>query len=273
MILTAACIQLSSGPEIEPNLTAAESLIREAAGQGAVLVATPENTCHMRGVSSDKLKSARPEETHPALPLFSALARELDIWLLAGSLSILLEDEQRVANRSILFSNTGDIAARYDKIHLFDVDLPTGESHRESDIVRPGTQAVVADLPGAKLGMSICYDVRFSYLYRDLAKAGATILSVPAAFTVPTGQAHWETLLRARAIETGSFVIAPGQCGEHEGGRKTWGHSLMIGPWGDIMAQADDKPGIIMADLDMEAVTKARQAVPALQHDREYKKP
>ncbi len=271
MILKAACVQLTAGPEIAPNLEHAEMLIREAAGQGAQFIATPENTCHMRSPQTEKLKSAKPEADHPAIPLFAELAQELGIWLLAGSISVLLPEENRIANRSVLFSDQGDIAARYDKIHLFDVDLPTGESHRESELVRPGEQASIADMPWGKLGMSICYDVRFSHLYRDLAKQGATILSVPAAFTVPTGQAHWQTLLRARAIETGSFVIAPAQTGEHDGGRRTYGHSLIIGPWGEVLAEGDAAPGVIYADLDMQAVEKARQAIPALQHDRPYR--
>ncbi len=270
MILKTACIQMNSGPVIRDNLIAAAELIREAAGQGAQFIATPENTCHMRYPQSEKLKTAQPEDSHPGIPFFSQIARERNVWLLIGSMSIKLTDGH-IANRSFLFTNTGAIAARYDKIHLFDVDLPTGESHRESDIVRPGEQAVIADMPWAKLGMSICYDLRFSYLYRDLAKAGAAILSVPAAFTVPTGQAHWHTLLRARAIETGSFVIAPAQCGEHEGARRTYGHSLIVGPWGEILAEGGEEPGIIIADLDLSAVEKARSAIPALKHDRKFK--
>lgn len=267
-----ACIQLNAGPVIEDNLQAAQALIREAAAQGAQFIATPENTCHMRSPQSEKLKTAKPEDTHPGIPFFSELARELGVWLLAGSISIRLDDN-RIANRSFLFSDSGQIAARYDKIHLFDVDLPTGESHRESALVRPGEKAVVAPLPWGKLGLSICYDLRFAYLYRDLAKAGASIISVPAAFTVPTGQAHWHTLLRARAIETGAFVIAPAQCGEHEGGRRTYGHSLIISPWGEILAEGGEEPGIVMADLDLELVAKARAAIPALKHDREYDQP
>lgn len=272
MTVRTACIQLNAGPEVAANLDAAGTLIREAAGQGAQFIATPENTCHIRSPQSAKLKSAKPEDQHAGVPYFSGLAQDLGVWLLAGSMSILLDDN-RIANRSFLFSDKGDIVARYDKIHLFDVDLPTGESHRESDLVKPGELAVVADLPWAKIGLSICYDLRFSHLYRDLAKAGASILAVPAAFTVPTGQAHWQTLLRTRAIETGSFVIAPAQCGTHEGDRKTYGHSLIIGPWGDVLAEGDEQPGIIMADLDLDAVKKARESIPALKHDREYKQP
>ncbi|MBU0800194.1 MAG: carbon-nitrogen hydrolase family protein, partial [Alphaproteobacteria bacterium] len=176
----------------------------------------------------------------------------------------------KIANRSLLFDAHGDIAAMYDKIHLFDVDLPTGEKHRESDVVEPGTRAVVADTPWGGVGMTICYDVRFAYLYRALAQQGAKIITVPAAFTVPTGRAHWETLLRARAIETGSYIIAPAQCGSHQGGRATYGHSLVVSPWGEVIADGGDAPGITVATLDMNAVDTVRNAIPALTHDREF---
>lgn len=273
MMLRVACIQMNAGPDIPANLEAAEAMIRQAAAQGAQFVATPENTCHMRFPSREKLASAPREEGHPGVSLFSALARELGIHILAGSMAIRLDGEEKLANRSFLFDDTGAVAARYDKIHLFDVDLPTGERHRESDIIRPGAQAVVAQTKWGGVGLSVCYDVRFARLYRDLAQGGAAILTVPAAFTVPTGQAHWHVLLRARAIETGSFVIAPAQCGEHQGGRKTYGHSLIVGPWGDILAEAGEETGIIIADLDPGAVARAREAIPALRHDRDYALP
>lgn len=263
-----ALIQLNSGPDIQGNLDVSSQMIREAASKGAQLICTPENTCHMRFPAEEKLKTARTAEDHPAIPHYGALAKELGIWLLIGSLSIKVADD-KIANRSFLFSADGQIVATYDKIHLFDVDLPTGESHRESDNVQAGENAVVAETPFGKIGMSICYDVRFAYLYRKLAQMGASILTVPAAFTVPTGKAHWEVLLRARAIETGSFVLAPGQCGTHEGGRATYGHSLIIDPWGYILAEGGDVPGIIMADLDLSAAQKARNAIPALRHDRD----
>lgn len=268
-LLKVACIQMNSGPEIEPNLLDAESFIRAAASQGAKLIATPENTCLMRTPSTEKIKIAKTQDEHPGVSFFKSLASNIEAWLLIGSMGIKVSDD-KIANRSFLFSPQGKIAATYDKIHLFDVDLPTGEVHRESNVVAAGKHAVVADMDGAKLGMSICYDLRFSHLYRDLAKAGAQILSIPAAFTVPTGRAHWETLLRARAIETGSFVIAPAQTGTHDGGRMTWGHSAIIGPWGDVIAKADDEPGLIMADLNLGDVAKARAAIPALKHDRDY---
>lgn len=268
-IIKAACVQLTSGPDIAGNLKTAEGFIREAASAGAKFITTPENTCQIRFPTEAKLESTPLQDDHPGVPFFSDLAAELGVWLLIGSMSVKLSNG-KLANRSFLFSDNGALVTTYDKIHLFDVSLPTGEVHRESDIIEPGKEAVVADVGGAKLGFSICYDVRFSYLYRDLAKAGASIMAVPAAFTAPTGKAHWKSLLRARAIETGSFVIAPAQTGEHENGRRTWGHSLIIDPWGKILAEMDEKPGIITADLNMNKVERVRGAIPALEHDREY---
>jgi predicted amidohydrolase len=203
----------------------------------------------------------------------AALAGELNIWLLIGSALVLRADGQ-AANRSLMISPDGQIVAAYDKIHMFDVDLPTGERHRESSAYTPGEAAVIANLPWQKLGLSICYDMRFSYLYRALAQAGAGMISVPAAFTRPTGAAHWEVLLRARAIETGSFILAPAQGGTHQDGRATWGHSLIVGPWGEVIAQLDhDEPGVLSAVLDLEEITKARSAIPALVHDRAFSGP
>lgn len=265
---------MESGPEIEENLKVAERLVRAAAAQGARLIATPENTCCMRDKAADKIAGAFEAREHPALPLFSGLARELDVWILAGSLSIRAPGGGKVFNRSYLFAADGSVAASYDKIHLFDVDLPTGEIRRESESVEPGSRAVVAQSPWGGIGLSICYDVRFPYLYRTLARAGAKILAVPAAFTVPTGQAHWEILLRARAIETGSFILAPAQGGTHEGGRRTWGHSLIVGPWGEILAQGSATgEGVVCADLDIGAADKARAAIPALIHGRDFTGP
>ncbi len=263
---------MCSGPVIEDNLKQAETLIREAAGQGAQFVLTPENTCHIRFPAAEKLKSALPEETHPAVSFFSGLARELNIWLLAGSLGIKQENGM-LANRSYLFADTGEAVATYDKIHMFDVDLPTGENHRESEQVQGGTRAVLAQTPWGGLGMTICYDLRFPHLYRELAQKGAAMLAVPAAFTVPTGKAHWETLLRARAIENGCFVFAPAQTGEHEGGRLTYGHSLIIDPWGHVLADAGEEVGVITVDVNLEDIAKARHAIPSLQHDRDFDLP
>ena len=175
-----------------------------------------------------------------------------------------------MAKRSFFFSPSGKEIARYDKIHMFDVDLPNGESYRESSDYEPGDKSALADTDFGKVGLTICYDLRFPHLYRDLAKAGASILAVPSAFTVPTGQAHWSVLQRARAIETGSFVVSAAQCGQHDGDRKTYGHSIIVDPWGVVLAEAGEEPGVITADLDLSAVDKARQAIPALQHDRDY---
>ena len=218
------------------------------------------------------LEKAKPEAEHPAIPAFSALAAELGVWLLIGSLQIKL-DAATCANRSFLFDDRGRVAARYDKIHMFDVDLKGGESYRESKTFRPGERAVVADTPWGKVGLTVCYDLRFAYLYRALAQAGASFLTVPSAFTVPTGQAHWHTLLRARAIETGSFVFAPAQCGEHAEGRKTYGHSLIVAPWGEVLADGGEEPGVITADIDPAKVAEARAMIPALTHDRRFSGP
>lgn len=267
--LPVALIQLNSGPEIAANLRVVNDLIRDAAGQGAKFILTPENTCHILSSSGDKLKTSPMEFDHPALPLFSDLARDLGVWLMAGSLSIKVSDT-KIVNRSYLFNDQGKIAAQYDKIHLFDVDLPKGESYRESKFVQAGDRAVVAHTQWGDVGMTICYDSRFAYLYRALAQAGARIMTVPSAYTVPTGKAHWETLLRARAIETGSYVLAPAQTGTHQDGRRTYGHSLIISPWGEVIADGGEEVGIIRADLDMAAVERARTAIQALNHDRVF---
>jgi predicted amidohydrolase len=198
------------------------------------------------------------------------------VWLLIGSAVVKSghSGDDRSANRSLLIDANGGIVARYDKLHVFDVDLANGERYRESATIRPGDGATVADTPWGRLGMSVCYDVRFPHLYRQLAKAGAAMISIPAAFTVPTGEAHWETLLRARAIETGAFVLAPAQGGTHEDGRRTWGHSTVVGPWGEIVARLDhDEPAVLRATLDLSAVERARTSVPALLHDREFAAP
>jgi deaminated glutathione amidase len=268
----AACVQMNSVGEIAPNLASASNFIRAAAGAGAQLIMTPENTTLIDPNRARALAKTPPEETHPGVSHFSALAKELGIWLLIGSMPVRADDK-RIANRNFLYDPTGGIVARYDKIHMFDVDLPNGETYRESNGVKPGEQGVVAATPWGGLGLTICYDVRFAYLHRALAHAGAAMLTVPAAFTVPTGQAHWHILLRARAIETGCFVFAPAQTGEHAEGRLTYGHSLIISPWGEVLADAGEAPGFIIADVDLEQVHKARSMVPALRHDREFERP
>jgi len=270
--LTAACVQVNAGPEIEPNLEAAALLVRRARDAGADFIALPENVS-MIVQGRDKIRArVRSESDHPALPCFRDLAQETGAWLLVGSLGIALE-HGRVANRSYLIGADGAIVAHYDKIHMFDVDLPGGESYRESATFRPGERAVVAPTPWGGLGLTICYDLRFAALFRALAQAGANIITVPAAFTVPTGRAHWHVLLRARAIETGCFIIAPAQCGSHDEGRQTYGHSLIVGPWGEIMAEAGEVPGVILATLDMDRVAECRAMVPALHHDRSFTGP
>ncbi len=268
-IIKSACIQLNNGPDIAENLRVTEELIREAAGQGATLVATPETTCLMCSPLIKRLTLAQTQEESDTLQALQKLAQELGIWLLIGSLGVKLKEHQ-LANRSFLISDKGQIVATYDKLHLFDVDLPNGERFKESATMMPGDKAVVAQGSDVKIGMSICYDARFPHLYRDLAKNGASILTVPAAFSMPTGEAHWEVLLRARAIETGSFVLAPAQTGQHDNGHSSWGHSMIINPWGEILAAMDSEVGIIIADLNMDDVEKARNSIPALQHDREY---
>lgn len=267
-----ACVQLNGGTEIDDNLRIAADFVRQAADRGATLIALPENTPAMVLGRRAILERAAPEDQHPAVAHFADLARETGAHILVGSIGVLLDDE-RVANRSLLFAPDGTIMARYDKLHMFDVDLPGGESYRESATFRPGDQAVMADLGSVRLGMTICYDLRFPYLYRDLAKAGAQILAVPSAFTAQTGRAHWHVLLRARAIETGCFVIAPAQTGEHDRGRKTYGHALIIAPWGEVLADAGEEAGIIDAEIDLAAIDAARKAVPSLSHDREYMLP
>jgi len=267
--LRAACVQVNAGTEIADNLRAAGDLIRRARDAGAELIATPENVGMIVQGRDKVLARVRPEAEHPGFPFFADLARETGAWLLAGSLGVLLEDG-RVANRSVLFDGQGRVAARYDKIHMFDVDLKAGESYRESATFRPGERAVVAATPWGGLGMTVCYDVRFAYLYRALAQAGASILTVPSAFTVPTGSAHWHVLLRARAIETGCFVLAPAQTGTHDAGRRTYGHSLIVSPWGEVLADAGEEVGIVVADLDLDRVAEARRMIPALTHDRSF---
>jgi predicted amidohydrolase len=270
--LIAACVQLTSGREFEPNIEAASTLVREARSRGAEFIATPEIVGMFEPKRDLHLKKARTEADHSFLAAFRDMAKETGAWLLIGSIAVKVE-EVRLANRSFLLSPEGEIAARYDKIHMFDVDLANGESYRESVLYRPGEEAVMAELPWGRLGMSVCYDLRFPYLYRALAQAGAEILTIPSAFTVPTGRAHWHVLMRARAIETGCFVLAPAQWGEHAEGRKTYGHSLIVAPWGEILADAGEGVGVITAELDLDKVAEARRMVPSLRHDRRFAPP
>ena len=267
-----ACVQLRSSDDIDWNIRQASGLIRLAHKDGAHFIATPENTNLMAPDGGAKLEKSFAEKDDPTLPSLSALAAELGVWLLIGSLAIKVSAD-KTANRSFLIAPDGSIEARYDKIHLFDVNLPSGETYRESNTVAPGDRAVVVSLPWARLGLSVCYDLRFPQLYRSLSKAGAEILTVPSAFTETTGKAHWHVLLRARAIENACFVVAPAQGGEHANGRRTYGHSLIVGPWGDILAEGGTDPQMVAAELDLDEIGAARGRVPALHHDRPFTPP
>jgi predicted amidohydrolase len=258
---------MCSGLEPDTNIAEATRLVRRAADDGARFVSTPEMTNVVeprRAVLWDKV---REEAEDPSVAAFAALARELGIWLAAGSLALRSGD--RLVNRSLLCAPDGGIVARYDKIHLFDVALPNGESYRESGSYDGGGRAVTADIGPIRLGLSICYDLRFPQLYLALAGAGASVLNIPSAFTRVTGEAHWHVLLRARAIETGSFVLAAAQGGRHESGRETYGHSMIIDPWGRILAEAQESPGVVLADIDAADVAVVRRKIPTLRHQRE----
>ncbi len=262
-------VQMRSGRSPADNLDTAVRLIGEAKQNGADYVLTPEITNIME-LSREKLfATIVPDEQDVTLAAFRDLARKLRIYVHAGSLAIKVSPE-KASNRSFLIDPKGEIIARYDKIHMFDVDLANGESYRESRNFRAGELAVMADLPWGRLGLSVCYDMRFPALYRALAEAGATMLSIPSAFTRQTGEAHWHVLLRARAIENGCFVFAAAQGGLHENGRETFGHSLVVDPWGRILAEGGTEPGVIMAEVDPAAVAAARSRIPSLQHGRRF---
>jgi len=272
-VLDIALIQTRTPATQAAALAHVEPLIRQAAAGGAKFVLTPEGT-NLLEQRRDRRAAVLADEAEDLAVLgLRRLAAELGVWLLIGSAIVRSghEGDDRAANRALLIDDRGGIVARYDKLHVFDVDLPNGERYRESSTVRPGDAAATADAPWGRLGLTICYDIRFPHLHRQLARAGASMIAVPAAFTAPTGEAHWETLLRARAIETGAFVLAPAQGGRHEDGRRTWGRSLVVGPWGEIVAAVDhDEPCVLPAKLDMEAVAKARAAIPSLTHDRDF---
>lgn len=272
--MKAAAIQLCSGTDIDSNIAEAEALIRSAAAEGATLIVTPEMTHLLQRKAKDLFAAISTEENDRGVARFSALAQELRIYLLIGSLAIRKADaseDPRAANRSFLFGPDGAQLEHYDKIHLFDVAVSKKDTWTESRVYDRGQRAVMADVDGVKLGMSVCYDLRFPALYQNYAKAGAAIMSVPAAFTRPTGEAHWKVLLKARAIETSSFIIAPAQGGNHQDGRSTWGHSMIVGPWGEVRAELmGDQPGYICATLDMADVDMARRRIPAWQHAPDF---
>jgi len=262
-------VQMCAGRDVGKNIATATELIRAAARGGAAYVQTPEMTNIMELDRTRLLAVLQPEESDPGVVQFRALAAELGIWLHIGSLA-LNGAHGKPVNRSLLISPEGRITARYDKIHMFDVDLGGGESYKESANYEPGREAVVADLPWGQLGMTICYDLRFPHLHRALAKAGARFIAVPAAFTKPTGIAHWHTLLRARAIECQCYVFAAAQGGRHENGRETFGHSLVISPWGEVLAEADVQPAVTFADVELQRLDDVRSQVPSLRHDRPF---
>ena len=265
----AACIQTNTGDNIAANLLAAGELVRRARDDGADLIALPETVNVMDSSRETLMAKVGPEKDNPALEAFQGLARETGAWVLVGSLIVRDDGAEKMSNRSFLIDQDGEIRARYDKVHMFDVNLGGVETHRESNHYQAGSEAVLATTPWCPLGMTICYDLRFADQYRTLAQAGAGIVSVPSAFTRISGQAHWHVLLRARAIETGCFVIAPAQCGDHPGNRQTYGHSLIVDPWGGVLADGGEEPGFIVADIDLALVEEARQKIPALTHDRD----
>jgi deaminated glutathione amidase len=276
----AACIQFTAARDYEPNILAVSELVRRARDDGADFVLTPENTGLIEPIGKLRREKARDEANHPVLAALREVARETGAWLLIGSLAVdishepgIPEGECRLANRSYLIDALGAVVARYDKIHMFDVDLEGGERYRESNAFRPGDRLVVAHTPWGALGMSVCYDLRFPQLYRALAHAGADFLAIPSSFTVPTGKAHWHVLLRARAIENGCFVLAPAQWGEHAERRRTYGHSLIVDPWGEILADAGEGVGVSSARLDPARVAEVRRMVPSLNHDRPFTLP
>lgn len=263
----AACVQLSSVRETEPNIVTASELIRQAAGAGAQLITLPEHCTMIEPIERRLVEQAVDETEHPGLSAFSDLARELSVWLLIGSLAVKA-GEDKIANRSLLIDDRGRVAARYDKIHLYDAVPGPAEQYRESDAFAAGKEIVTAPTPWGTIGLSICYDLRFPYLYRSLAHAGALYLTIPSAFTKTTGESHWHVLVRARAIETGCYVLAPAQSGTHAEGRRTYGHSLIVDPWGEILVDASEGPGVITATVDPGRVNDARRRIPSLEHGR-----
>jgi deaminated glutathione amidase len=266
----AAMIQMRSGLDAGANIETAVRLIGEAKTAGADYVQTPEMTNILAGNREQLFVTIVEEDRDTSLATLREVARKLGLYVHVGSLAIKLPPD-RAANRAFLIDPKGEVVARYDKIHMFDVDLSEGESHRESQTYRPGELAVLSDLPWGRLGITICYDLRFPALYRALAEAGATMLAVPSAFTRQTGEAqHWHVILRARAIETGCFVFAAAQGGKHASGRETFGHSLIVDPWGRILAEGGVEPGVVMAEIDLQDVAKARSRIPSLQHGRRF---
>jgi predicted amidohydrolase len=271
--LRVALIQTRTPASQEAALAQVTPLIEQAAAAGAQLIITPEGSNLLQRDRARMLAALKPLEEDPFVEGVRVLAAQRRVWILIGSALVAIGPE-KAANRAVLISDMGRIVETYDKLHMFDVDLPNGDRYRESSLYQPGSDAKIAQTPWGPLGLTICYDMRFPQLYRALSKAGVGMFAVPAAFTRPTGEAHWEVLLRARAIENGAFVLAAAQGGVHEDGRSTWGHSMAIDPWGRILAQADgDEPGVVMADLDLAMIDTTRQAIPSLKNERPFTGP
>lgn len=273
MTLRVGLVQTRTPATHAAALAHVEPLVRRAVDEGATLVVTPEGTNVLQKDRDKLLPALASAGDDIVVQGLRALAKELHVWLDIGS-ALVRRQDGKAANRQLLIAPDGEVAAWYDKLHMFDVDLPTGETARESAVYEPGERAVVVDAAGARLGLTICYDMRFPALYRALALAGANVITLPAAFTRPTGEAHWETLIRARAIETGSYILAAAQGGFHEDGRGTWGRSTIVAPWGEIVGKLDhDEPGVLVADLDLAASEKARAAIPNLKNARPFTGP
>lgn len=267
-----ACLQANTTNDLAANLATVATMIREAAANGAQWILTPEYTLMMDGSGRVMRDNALPANGGASLVRLRDLAQELKVWLLIGSLTLRTGDDAdtRIVNRSFLISDAGEVVASYDKIHMFDVTLPDGKVIRESSAYRPGDKALTVDTSLGNVGLTICYDLRFPRLFRTLAQAGAQIITVPSSFQRQTGKVHWHALLQARAIENGCWIIAPAMCGEHAGNRQTYGHSLVVNPWGEVVADGGEAPGIIYAEIDMARVAKVRGMIPSLTHDRQF---
>ena len=265
--MKAAALQMNTVSDVHANLEQARVLLEEARAQGAALAVLPENFPFMGARKQDKLAVAEQQGSGLIQDFLSAAARRLSMWIVAGTVPLQVEGEKRVAPASLVYDSQGKLVARYDKIHLYDVDVPDrAESYRESATVAPGRQTIVVDTPVGRVGLGVCYDMRFPELFRRLSHEGAQIFTLPSAFTVPTGRAHWETLLRARAIENLCYVIAPGQSGFHADGRETYGDSMIVDYWGRVLARLPRGSGVVVADIDLAAQARVREEFPALEH-------
>ena len=269
MSFIAACVQSTATPDVHADIRVLTDFIRDAAAKGAGFIATPEYCAGLDTRGGKMFPVAFVESEHPVLPAMQGLAKQLKVWLLIGSIGVRAPDG-KIFNRSFMLSPSGAIAARFDKIHLFDIDLGEGRIYHESATIEAGTRAVIAPCVEGMIGLSICYDIRFPHLYRAYAQEGAEMIAAPAAFTRVTGEAHWHVLQRARAIENGAYVISPGQCGTLSGGAECYGHSLIVDPWGRVLADGGTKPGVVTAEIDLEQVAETRRRIPSLLHDKPY---